>query len=285
MTLAEKSAGLPKPYDWSHFIIQKAPAGIITMDSQGRITTCNPAAEEITGYSAKQIIGNLIQDSLRCQRCEDEDNPIRLAIQGQDIENQETLLLNSSGQEVPVMLRAFALKDDLGVRCGGVIIFQDLTPVKHLEKERRHLVNMFAHDLKTPVVGMAGLIRRMLQGKSGPLSEEQLSYLETVDHGMRKLEDLIAPIPAGFGEFVGKCHQICPATNLCAAAGPEKRSGGAVCHQRPWARYSSRRPAAYLRDLLPGEGCRKRAGVRPGTGHSQADHRRPWRPHLGRNGP
>jgi signal transduction histidine kinase len=74
---------------------------------------------------------------------------------------------------------------------GGVIIFQDLTSVKHLEKERRHLVNMFAHDLKTPVVGMAGLIRRLLQGKSGPLSEGQLSSLKTVDNSMKKLENLI----------------------------------------------------------------------------------------------
>ena len=44
-----------RSYDWSHFIIQKAPAGVITMDGQGRITTCNPAAEKITGYSEEQI--------------------------------------------------------------------------------------------------------------------------------------------------------------------------------------------------------------------------------------
>jgi PAS domain S-box-containing protein len=185
----EKSMVNSKPYDWSHFIIQKAPAGVITMDGQGRIITCNPAAEEITGYSEEQILGRLAQDIMHCR--EDEGCPIILAMRGQDIESQETVLLNSSGQEVPVMLRAFALKDDLGVKLGGVIIFQDLTPVKHLEKERRHLVNMFAHDLKTPVVGMAGLIRRLLQGKSGPLSEGQLSSLKTVDNSMKKLENLI----------------------------------------------------------------------------------------------
>jgi PAS domain S-box-containing protein len=187
--LEETSVAQPKPYDWSHLIIQKAPAGIITMDGQGRITTCNPAAEEITGYSEEQILGRLAQDVMPCKR--EEDCPIILAMRGQDIESQETVLLNSSGQEVPVMLRAFVLRDDLGVPLGGVIIFQDLTSVKHLEKERRHLVNMFAHDLKTPVVGMAGLIRRLRQGKLGPLSEAQMAYLETVDTGMKKLEDLI----------------------------------------------------------------------------------------------
>jgi two-component system phosphate regulon sensor histidine kinase PhoR len=189
MMLEETSAAQPKPYDWSHLIIQKAPAGVITMDGQGRITTCNPAAEEITGYSEEQILGRLAQDVMPCKR--EEDCPIILAMRGQDIESQETVLLNSSGQEVPVMLRAFVLRDDLGVPLGGVIIFQDLTSVKHLEKERRHLVNMFAHDLKTPVVGMAGLIRRLRQGKLGPLSEAQMAYLETVDTGMKKLEDLI----------------------------------------------------------------------------------------------
>jgi len=117
--LEETSVAQPKPNDWSHFIIQKAPAGIITMDGQGRITTCNPAAEEITGYSEKQILGRLAQDVIHCKRDEDEDNPIRLAMRGQNIENQETVLLNNSGQGVPVMLRAFALKDDLGVQWGG----------------------------------------------------------------------------------------------------------------------------------------------------------------------
>lgn len=189
--LEEKPTAQPKPYDWSHFIIQKAPAGVITMNGQGRITDCNPAAEEITGYRAEQIVGHLVQDVLHCERDQHEESPIRLAIRGQDIENQETVLLNSSEQKVPVMLRAFALKDDLGRQMGGVIIFQDLTSVKHLEKERRHLVNMFAHDLKTPVVGMAGLIRRLRQGRLGPLSEEQMAYLETIDTGMKKLEELI----------------------------------------------------------------------------------------------
>jgi PAS domain S-box-containing protein len=116
--LEEKPTAQPKPYDWSHFIIQKAPAGVITMDGQGRITDCNPAAEEITGENREQILGRLAQDVLHCKMGEHEDCPIRLAMRGQNLESKELVLLNSSGQEVPVMHRGLQT-----LICGGESCF------------------------------------------------------------------------------------------------------------------------------------------------------------------
>jgi two-component system phosphate regulon sensor histidine kinase PhoR len=105
---------------------------------------------------------------------------------------EELSLRNRSGQEVPVLISSFALRDDRGGSPqGGAIIIRDLTPVKRLETERRHLVNMFAHDLKTPVVATAGLIRRLIQGKLGPVAAPQMAYLQTVDHELERLEKLI----------------------------------------------------------------------------------------------
>ena len=85
----------------------------------------------------------------------------------------------------------FGLRDKSSGLLGAAIIIRDLTLVKRLETERRQLMNMFAHDLKTPVVGVAGLIRRLLQGKTGPLTPEQKTYLDTVDREMSRLEKLI----------------------------------------------------------------------------------------------
>ena len=85
----------------------------------------------------------------------------------------------------------FGLRDESNGFLGAAIIIRDLTLVKRLETERRHLVNMFAHDLKTPIVGVAGLIRRLHQGKAGPLTQEQKNYLDTMDREMSRLEKLI----------------------------------------------------------------------------------------------
>jgi signal transduction histidine kinase len=103
----------------------------------------------------------------------------------------ELALAKRSGEKVPVLISAFPLKDPKTVLLGAAVIIRDLTPMKRQETERRNLLNMFAHDLKTPVVGMAGLIRRLLRGKAGPLTPEQKRYLETVDREMTRLEKLI----------------------------------------------------------------------------------------------
>jgi signal transduction histidine kinase len=105
---------------------------------------------------------------------------------------REALLHNRLDQDIEVMLSASALRDDQGNLLGGVETFKDIGPFKMLEKERRYLVGMFAHDLKSPVVSVGGLINRLRQGKVGELTKPQAAYIETVFQEIQRLENLIA---------------------------------------------------------------------------------------------
>jgi two-component system, OmpR family, phosphate regulon sensor histidine kinase PhoR len=171
-------------------IIEKAPAGVIILNSAGRVTDINPAASTISGYRREEALDRPVLEVLSPE-ANREDCPIRAAMGGQEVESQELMVLNRLGQGMPLMFSAFPLKNEAGMLLGGVIIFRDLSTIKRLENERRQLVNMFAHDLKTPVVGVGGLVRRLRQGKAGPLSEPQLAYLETIGIEMENLEKLI----------------------------------------------------------------------------------------------
>ena len=179
-----------QPQDWSRFIVQHTPGAVITTDARGRITEFNPAAERITGYRREEAIGQQAANILNCQGGE-AGNALDQVMSGKLEVTQELVLRNRSDEKVPVMVSSFALQDEKKALLGAAIIIRDLNLVKRLETERRHLVNMFAHDLKTPVVGMAGLIRRLLQGKAGPVSPEQTAYLDTIDREMTRLEKLI----------------------------------------------------------------------------------------------
>jgi PAS domain S-box-containing protein len=186
----DKHATSTKSHDWSHFLIQKTPGAVITADDQGRVTEFNPAAERMTGFSQAEAMGRQAGEILHFQGGE-VNFPLSQVWQGKLEVTEELILHSRSGQEVPAMISTFALRDDQGAIYGGAVIIRDLTLIKRIETERRHLVNMFAHDLKTPVVGTAGLIRRLLRGKLGPLSPAQINYLQTVDRELHRLENLI----------------------------------------------------------------------------------------------
>ena len=176
--------------DWPHFIIQSVADGIITVDGEMRVTDLNQAAEKLTGYRREEALGRFCGEVLQSSMC-GRECPLKMAMSTGEIISREAVLTNRLGQKIDVMLSASALRDDQGHLLGGVETFRDIAPLKHLENERRQLVSMFAHDLKAPVVAMAGLLSRLIRGKVGELTPDQRTYMATVHREMLRLEKLI----------------------------------------------------------------------------------------------
>ncbi|MDI6852082.1 MAG: PAS domain-containing sensor histidine kinase [Deltaproteobacteria bacterium] len=176
--------------DWPHFIIQSMADGVITVDGEMRVTDLNRASEKLTGFTRQEALGRFCGEVLQSSMC-GRECPLKMAMSSGEIISREAVLTNRFGNKIEVMLSASALKDDKGNLLGGVETFRDIAPLKHLENERRRLVSMFAHDLKAPVVGMAGLLSRLLRGKTGKLKKDQISLLEMIHGEMQRLENLI----------------------------------------------------------------------------------------------
>jgi two-component system phosphate regulon sensor histidine kinase PhoR len=75
---------------------------------------------------------------------------------------------------------------------GAVELFRDVTEIKRLERERKNILSMFAHDMKNPITSAGGFLSRLLSGKAGPLTEKQQRYLETIRDGLYRVSDLLA---------------------------------------------------------------------------------------------
>ena len=176
--------------DWPHFIIQSMADGVITVDGELRISDLNRAGEKLLGYSREEALGIFCGDILKSSLC-GRECPMKLAMNHGEAVSREAILQNRLGQKIEIMLSASALRDDQGNLWGGVETFRDIGPFKLIERERRYLVGMFAHDLKTPVVAVAGLLNRLRQGKVGELSQEQTAYISTIYQEMQRLEKLI----------------------------------------------------------------------------------------------
>ncbi len=116
-------------------ILDSIADGVFTVDEDWRITSFNRAAEQITGVSRQDAIGQQCCDVFRASICEGECALRETLDTGRPIVNKAIYILDAKGQRIPISISAATLKDADGKAIGGVETFRDLSMVEELRKE------------------------------------------------------------------------------------------------------------------------------------------------------
>ena len=116
-------------------ILDSIADGVFTIDSDGRITSFNRAAEEITGRPRSQAIGQKCFDVFQANICQTACALRETMESGQRVIDRRINILNSRGERVPVSISTSVLLDEQGVAVGGVETFRDLSMIERLRKE------------------------------------------------------------------------------------------------------------------------------------------------------
>lgn len=173
------------------FIIDSLPVAIITVSSEFKITSFNPWAEELIGYTANEAMGRYCGEILQGGMCR-LHCPLKTAIDRKNpIVRVETTIQTRQGETVPVRMNTAALLDDDGKIVGGVEAFQDISRLKALEREKDNFISMIAHDMKSSITAIGGFVLRLLT-KAGDIDEEKKKkYLDIIKNESGKLESLV----------------------------------------------------------------------------------------------
>lgn len=116
-------------------ILDSVAEGVFTVDEAMRITWFNRAAEEITGFSREEALGQSCCEIFRSSICFSQC-PVREAMaSGQNVVNREVDILDKHNREVPISVSASVLRDDAGRPVGGVETFRDLSQLQALKRE------------------------------------------------------------------------------------------------------------------------------------------------------
>jgi len=165
-SLREKEQGLHRLRAFHENIVNSISSGVFTTDAQGLITSFNPAAEEATGHSSKQVQGRPWRDVFNWQPG---------GLEGEDADRIsqnlrfEVECKRADGNRLILGMTLGPLHEQ-GETTGLVGVCKDLTQIRDLEEEMRRkewLASLgemsagMAHEIRNPLGALAGAMQML----------------------------------------------------------------------------------------------------------------------------
>jgi PAS domain S-box-containing protein len=164
---------------------------MVTMDHHFRITSFNKRAEKLTGYFSSEAIGRPCREILNSRRCGN-DCPLRtVRNMGESISGLETELVNRLGEHISTRIGASPIFRGDNCVIGYLEVVEDISRQKRMEREKNNFISMIAHDMKSPLVGISGLINRLKKEKIFQSPEKLRVYLKVLGETGERLESMV----------------------------------------------------------------------------------------------
>lgn len=163
---------------------------IIAVDNNHKIVLLNPAAEQLFAVNAEEAKNMHILEVFRNNILDEEltnilQNKLETQIEISVTEPQEKTLKIHTNLIKP--------KNNPDKIMGIVILIQDITEIRKLEKMRSGFVANVSHELRTPLTSISGFIETL---KSGTIDDEKTKrrFLDIIDIETDRLTRLIDDI-------------------------------------------------------------------------------------------
>lgn len=173
-------------------ILAALSEGLIVFGPDRRILLSNPAAEQMTGFASRELVGRPCAEALRPGTeggpgvCDiafpaGEPGPARTGV--------ESSIITADGRSLPVGVSAAPLRDEAGRSAGCVVVLRDLTQEKGIERLKSDMVSIVSHELRTPLGPLIGFAELLQDPELAP--EKRARYLRVIIEQGRRLAGLV----------------------------------------------------------------------------------------------
>lgn len=123
-------------------IFESLEDAVLSHDVNQNILQINPAAEEVFGYSADDLIGRSILDLIPEKDHAQQKELFDKVLDGGRVAHLRTSRITRAGEEFPVSLTISPIKDEMGTVIGASQIVRDITAEKEAEAKQAILASI-----------------------------------------------------------------------------------------------------------------------------------------------
>jgi PAS domain S-box-containing protein len=138
----------PSSASWLAAIIESSDDAIVSKTLDGIITSWNPAAKKLFGYSADEIVGCPITTLAAPDREHEMPAILERIRRGEKVDHYETVRRRKDGSLVDISLTVSPIRDEMGRIVGASKIARDITARKQVEERQRRLTSELSHRVK-----------------------------------------------------------------------------------------------------------------------------------------
>ncbi len=132
--LADQMQFMSRGRLWLAAIIQSSDDAIVSKTLDGIITSWNPAAERLFGYSAAEAVGQPMTMIFPPDRLEEERYLLDRVAHGENVYRYQTVRVHKNGSQIAVSVNLSAIRDWNGRIVGASKIAHDITDRRRLEE-------------------------------------------------------------------------------------------------------------------------------------------------------
>ena len=178
-SLREKEQGLNRLQAFHENIVRSISSGVFTADARGAVTSFNPAAQEVTGYTVGQVLGRSWREIFNWHpnQPSDQQSNVLPAMTRFEVECK-----SAKGSRLILGMTVSPLHEQ-GEQDGMVGVFKDLTQIRDMEQEMRRkewLANLgemsagMAHEIRNPLGALAGAMQMLRKEAAADETDRRL---------------------------------------------------------------------------------------------------------------
>lgn len=172
---------------------------VFATDTDGKILLFNKVAEETSGVSAKNAIGQDYKKVFSFIK-ESDGKPandfVAEAINEKKIIklSEHILLTRKNGSTLAIADSASPVIDKDGTTIGCVVVYRDATHEHAIDRAKTEFVSLASHQLRTPLTGINWLTEMFLHGDFGEMTKKQRENIDVIYKSGKRMATLVSSL-------------------------------------------------------------------------------------------